>query len=306
MSTTDPQIQISEFVELVAFPFLESKNSIFDIIIEEEINIKNYCAALINKICILKNTKYSGFIDYQTTLVADPLSWIENLEELISNNEKFLESNYAKIKIQSFYNLLEKKRIEIEYTTIKKTKNKISDKYINAKSDDKIFCYKTTKIKVEKIEKFNDKISFLNNEIFDYEEADIILNNPKLCDYKLQCEKLKIRIETIRKQNLENELENLNKLNLNQKPKFKIRLFGPINIITDAYKQMMFIAKPNGVPYIQHKIKEVAQFICDNHLDEQGNELSYQTILTYLSPTRIDKNPNNNWKVNIKSDSKEN
>jgi hypothetical protein len=97
LKTNTPKIQISEFVELLAFPLLESKNPIFDIIIEEEININNYCATLVNKICILKNTKYSGFIDYQTNLVADALLWIENLEELISNNEKFLESNCAKI-----------------------------------------------------------------------------------------------------------------------------------------------------------------------------------------------------------------
>ena len=207
------------------------------------------------------------------------------------------------------FDLLDKKRRKLESMTLKKTKTKISDKIINAKSDDKIFCYKTTKIKVESLEKFNDKIAFLNNEIFDYDEADIISKNPKLCDYKIQCEKLIVRIETTRKQNLEIErenLENLDQLNINQIPKLKIKLCGPINIITDAYKQMMFIAKPNGVPYIQHKIKEVAQFICDNHLDDKGNDISYQTVLTYLSPTRIDKNPNNNWKVNIKSDSKEN
>ena len=309
MRTKSPQIQISEFVELVAITASESKTPNFDILIEGKIDINNYCDALINKVCILNNTNYSDFLDYQCKQKINRLLFLEKFQELIINNEKVFTTKCLNLKMSYFFDLLDKKHKELQSTTVKKTKTNIQDKYINAKSDDKIFCYKSTKITVEKIEKFNDKISFLNNEIFDYDEADIILNNPKLCDYKIQCEKLKVRIETIRKQNLEIELENLqnlNKLNLNPKPQFKIKLCGPINIITDAYKQMMFTAKPNGVPYIQNKIKEIAEFICDNHLDDKGNEISYQTVLTYLSPTRIDKNPNNNWKVTIKSDSKEN
>lgn len=65
MRTKNPQIQISEFVELVAFPLKLSTNHIFDLLIEDEININNYCAALIDKVCILKNTSYVNFIDYQ-------------------------------------------------------------------------------------------------------------------------------------------------------------------------------------------------------------------------------------------------
>ena len=213
MKTNTPRIQISEFVELVALPTKSLSYQIFDLIIEDEININTYCAALIDKVCILNNTSYSNFIDYQCVQVHNPQLFLEKFQELITNNEKVFRTKCINLKLFNLFDLLEKKRRKLESTTLKKTKTKISDKIINAKSDDKIFCYKTTKIKVEKIEKFNDKIAFLNNEIFDYEEADIILNNPKLCDYKVQCEKLKIRIETIRKQNLEIELENLENLN---------------------------------------------------------------------------------------------
>ena len=55
---------------------------------------------------------------------------------------------------------------------------------------------------------------------------------------------------------------------------------------------MMFNVKPNGKPYIQYKIKDVAQFICDNFTDENGQALSNATIQTYLSPNRTDKDPN--------------
>ena len=54
-----------------------------------------------------------------------------------------------------------------------------------------------------------------------------------------------------------------------------------------------------AVKSIQNKIKDIAKFICDHYVDEKGNELSMQTIQTYLSPTRTDKNPNNDWKIKL-------
>ena len=82
-----------------------------------------------------------------------------------------------------------------------------------------------------------------------------------------------------------------------ENPKIKLQLNGPINIVTNAFKQMMVNIKPNGKPYIQYKIKDIAQFICDNFVDEHGQPLSQATIQTYLSPNRTDKDPNNDIKV---------
>ena len=43
-------MQAAEFVELLAVPAAQAKNPLFDIIIEDKINIQNYCNALIAKI----------------------------------------------------------------------------------------------------------------------------------------------------------------------------------------------------------------------------------------------------------------
>lgn len=94
----------------------------------------------------------------------------------------------------------------------------------------------------------------------------------------------------------ENEKNEINpETNLN--PKITLQINGPINIVTNAFKQMMVNVKPNGKPYIQYKIKDVAQFICDNFVDEYGQPLSQATIQTYLSPNRTDKDPNSDMKV---------
>ena len=142
----------------------------------------------------------------------------------------------------------------------------------------------------------------MNEEICEYKQSEVYFINNKLLDYKKQCKALlkQIQNEKILKCQLEKEqAEEKNKIALEKKPTLKIRLNGPINILTDAYKQMMYEVKPNGKPYIEYKIKEIAKFICDNYLDENGNELSILTIQTYLSPTRTDKNPNNDWKIKL-------
>ena len=52
-------IQTSQFVELVAVPLAQSTNSDFDIIIENEITLQNYCEALVNKVFCLHQSQFT-------------------------------------------------------------------------------------------------------------------------------------------------------------------------------------------------------------------------------------------------------
>ena len=295
-------IQTSQFVELVAVPAAQSTNIDFDIIIENEITLQNYCEALVNKVFNLNQSEFPDFINYQCNIVIDALVWLNKFEKLISNNEESFTSKCAFTRISKLINLIELKRKEMQSIRVEKPIIKISKRLINADAEDRYFSFHETKLHVETLESFNDKIIFLTEEIFDYEEADIISKNSTLGEYNLQCEKLKVRLQTTRKLlfDIEKEKqETILKANSEIKPTFKIRLNGPINILTDVYKQMMNNVKPNGKPYIQYKIKDIAKFICDSYVDENGNELSMLTIQTYLSPTRTDKNPNNDWKIKL-------
>lgn len=73
-------------MEFIAVTQAQSNNTLFDIIINDEINVQAYCTALITKIFDLPQSKYSDFINYQTDLVKDELNWINKLERLISRN----------------------------------------------------------------------------------------------------------------------------------------------------------------------------------------------------------------------------
>ena len=295
-------MQTAEFVELLAVPQAQAKNPLFDIIVEDKINIQNYCNALIAKIIELKQSQFPAFIDYQFNQVKNPEIWICKLEKLLANNEAFFSSKTAMSRYNKLYILIEKKRTELQSSRVKELVSKTPKRLINAESEERYFSFSEVKIHIAALTNYPNKILYLNEEICEYKQSEVYFINNKLLDYRKQCKALlkQIQNEKILKCQLEKEqLEEKSKMALEIKPTFKIQINGPINILTDVYKQMMYEVKPNGTPYIQYKIKEVTKFICDNYIDEHGNELSPLTIRTYLSPTRSDKDPNNDWKIKL-------
>ena len=79
-------MQTAPFVELLAVPQAQAKNPLFDIIVEDKINIQNYCNALIAKILVLRPSQFPDFIDYQFNLVKNPEIWLNKFEKLLANN----------------------------------------------------------------------------------------------------------------------------------------------------------------------------------------------------------------------------
>ncbi|SHM22145.1 hypothetical protein [Flavobacterium xinjiangense] len=295
-------MQTAPFVELLAVPAALAKNPLFDIIVEDKITIQNYCNALISKILELRQSQFPAFIDYQFNQVKNPEIWLNKFEKLLANNAEQFEGIRNNSKFIKLYTLIEKKRTHLQSSSVKEPITKTPKRLINAESEDRYFSFSEVKIHIGALTNYPDKILYLNEEICEYKQSEVYFINNKLLDYRKQCKALlkQIQNEKILKCQLEKEqADEKNKMALEIKPTFKIRINGPINILTDAYKQMMNDVKPNGKPYIEYKIIEIAKFICDNYLDENGNELSMLTIQTYLSPTRTDKNPNNDWKIKL-------
>jgi cobalamin biosynthesis Co2+ chelatase CbiK len=180
--------------------------------------------------------------------------------------------------------------------------SKLQKRQINAEADERYFSFYELKNQMDSIKGFNEKIIFITKEIFHYRQADIISQNNKLPPYDEQCQQLIEQLHTLRALQAEYEKEQQEikskSKNLNDNSK-KIKINGPLNILTNAYKQMMNSIKIAGTPYLPYKIKDIALFICNNFVDENGNPLSITTVQTYLSPSRNDKDPNNDRAVHL-------
>lgn len=288
-------LKTTPFPEFVTSTSSNSINPLFDIVIDENVNLENYCRALIQKVFDLPQSKFGLFIEYQTELVKDELKWINKFEKLITLNEELFSDKKVFCRYNKMYHYIDKKRDELQIISTKRNSKSTPKRLINAEAEDRYFSFHEVKEHVEKINDFNEKLIYLTEEIFEYKQADIISVNNKLQAYDEQCNQLIEKLQTIRRMKTDFEKEKAqNEINPGptENPKIKLQLNGPINIVTNAFKQMMVNIKPNGKPYIQYKIKDVAQFICDNFVDEHGQPLSQATIQTYLSPNRTDKDPN--------------
>lgn len=182
----------------------------------------------------------------------------------------------------------------MQSSPVKELKIKAPKRLINATSDDRYFSYYEVKNHIETLPNLSEKLIYLTQEAFAYKQADKFSINTTLQAYDEQCNHQIEHLQTLRKMRADYEKEqreNLENVLSEKATTFKIRINGPINILTDVYKQMMNSPKWNGKTYISHSIKDITKFICDNYLDEFGNELSPNTIRTYLSPTRNDKDP---------------
>lgn len=300
MNSENQIIKTAPFVEFLAVPQAQAKNPLFDIIIEEKFTLNSYCIALIEKILTLRQSHFPAFINYQCQQVSNPTIWINKLEKLIANNEAVFSSKTAMSRYNKLYTLIEKKRTELQSTRVIDTKPKATKRQINADTDDRYFSFFEAKSYINSLDNFNDKIIYLMDEIFEYNQADIVSLNNKLQPYDKQCTQLIEQLQIMRKVKNDFEKENQEKQateNSSNIPFQKIKLNGPTNIITNAFKQMMVDVKPNGKPYIQGKIKDISQIICLIFEDEKGEPLSQATVQTYLSPNRTDKDPNNDIKV---------
>ena len=293
-------VKITPFPELTSVTTSQSLNPIFDIIIDENVNLENYCKALIQKVLELPHSKFGLFINYQSELVKDELKWINKFEKLITLNEELFSDKKVFCRYNKMYHYIDKKRDELQIISTKRNSKSTPKRLINAEAEDRYFSFHEVKEHVEKINDFNEKLIYLTEEVFEYKQADIISINNKLQAYDEQCNQLIEKLQTIRRMKTDFEKEkaqNQNNPGTTENPKIKLQLNGPINILTNAFKQMMVNINPNGKPYIQYKIKDIAQFICENFIDENGKPISQATIQTYLSPNRTDKDPNSDMKV---------
>jgi hypothetical protein len=293
-------VKTTPFPEFVTATSSNSTNPLFDIVIDNIVSLENYCIALIQKVFDLPQSKFGLFINYQTELVKDELKWINKFEKLITLNEELFSDKKVFCRYNKMYHCIDKKRDELQIINSKRNSKSTPKRLINADAEDRYFSFHEVKEHVEKINDFNEKLIYLTEEIFEYKQAEIISKNGKLLDYDIQCNQLIEKLQTIRKMKTDFEKEkeqNENNPGPTINPKIPIQINGPINILTNAFKQMMVNINPNGKPYIQYKIKDIAQFICENFIDENGKPISQATIQTYLSPNRTDKDPNNDMKV---------
>lgn len=298
MNLKGQNIKKSLFSEWRTIDTAQSAASIFDITHDQEPTLENYCIALLEKVFTIPQSQLPEFINYQLQLAQDGNTWLNKFEKLLANNEELFFSQKALSRFNKLYNTIEKKRTELQFSSVKETKQSTPKRLINAESEDRYFSFFEIKHQVEKMESFNEKIIFLNEEIFEYRQADIISINNKLQAYDQQCVQFIEKLQTLRK--MRSEIEKEKELELEKKLiTKKLKFNGNLNQLVDIFYQLSRELFVDGKSFIDASNGEIVNMIVNNFIDKDNNEISPQTVETILKPSRGDKRPKTHKRIDL-------
>ena len=286
------------FSEWRAVDTAQSAASIFDITHDQEPTLENYCIALLEKVFTIPQSQLPEFITYQIQLNSDGTTWLNKFEKLLANNEELFITQKALSRFNKLYNIIEKKRTELQTSSVKEIKQPTPKRLINADAEDRYFSFFEVKQHVEKMEAFNDKILYLNEEIFEYRQADIISINNKLQPYDQQCVQLIEKLQTLRK--MRSEIEKEKELEQEKKQTIKkLKFNGNLNQLVDIFYQLSRELFVDGKSFIDASNGDIVNMIVNNFIDKDNNEISPQTVETILKPSRGDKRPKTHKRIDL-------
>jgi hypothetical protein len=286
------------FLEQMTVISVQSTNTNLDIIVEEQSTIEDYCNALIEKLFKLPQTQFLNFINHQLEQVKSPSSWLDSFDLLVAENEKLFVENGLLSRYTKLCNLIEKKRDLLQCSTTKPIKPNVAKRYINAESDERYFSFYEIKKQLATLDDDNEKILLLTKEKHEYKQANIEFLNQKLPLFDKQCAK---EIEQIYEmQNIKSTIEKLKPATTISPNNFtKLQFNCNVNQFVDIFYQLSREILVDGKPVIEGNINDVANIIVNSFVDKDGKEISPQSVKTILQPSREDKRPNSNKRIDV-------
>lgn len=277
---------------------VQSTNINLDVIVEEQSTIDDYCNAVIQKLFKLPQTQFLNFINHQLEQVKSPSSWLDSFDLLIAENEKLFVENGLLSRYNKLCNLIEKKRELLQCSTAKPIKPNVAKRYINAESDERYFSFYEIKKQLASLDDDNEKILLLTKEKHEYKQANIEFLNQKLPLFDKQCAK---EIEQIYEmQNIKSTIEKQKPATTISPNNFtKLQFNCNVNQFVDIFYQLSREILVDGKPVIEGNINDVANIIVNSFVDKDGKEISPQSVKTILQPSREDKRPNSNKRIDV-------
>lgn len=269
--------QTVQFPEQTAVSKEQSKNALFDILQEEVSDNKAYCQELINKILKLPYAKLPDFFLHHCNFVEASIKWLNKFEKLISENEEMFVSRTMRDRMMKYYTIIERKRKELEIIRNRHPRQKPPMQYINAECEERYFSFKEVKSKVKGMADYTEKIMFLTNEMFDYQQASIDFINPKLPDYSDQCQKEIDQIQHLIRLTDEFSKQQMRK-NAKGIPFNKLKINFNINRLVDIFYQLHREFFVNGKPIIDGNINDLVAVVVNSFVDKNGQKLSPEII----------------------------
>ncbi len=256
-------------------------------------NMLHYCIALLNKAWSLPQSELSDFLNYQCKQINEPFCWLNKFEKLISLNEDLLEQFKPKTRITKLYTLLHSKREKVQAD---RSYSKNEGAQV-VKEPETQFDFKNVQSELAKLASFTDKCIYLIDRKTEYLQTDhvFIRKTAKpfdvLCD--LEMEKLETQNQLIKQVDSKNHATKMPSKN------DKVQINGNLNVLVDAFYQMLYEYPVNGKPFISCPQSKIVDIIVNNFLDKDNREISESTVRTILSEGKSEKRPKHDKRIII-------
>ena len=293
-----PLLETAPFMEFTSVKVTDAFNHLFDIEKNTEENLQSYCQALINKIFQLHYSQIQNFIKHHCSIAKNPIDWLNTFEKLIVVNEKLFQKGSDESRSIKFQTFIELKLLKLRCDETQESPKRLNKKQINAESEERYFSFKEVKEELDRIPIFEEKIVYLTNQKFDYQQSVIDFVNKNLPSFDEQCTNEIERLIEVRK--LEEQLTK-KKTNYIQRPTLenKIKINSNLNQIVDVFFQLNRELFIEGKPYLDANTNDFVALICNNFVDKDGHEISTATVETILRPSKYDKRPKSHKRIDV-------
>jgi hypothetical protein len=245
---------------------------------------QKYCDELFKKLLTIGLSEFAPFLDYQCTNISEPILWLNNLEKLIKVNISAFNTNHLQHRHTKLILQIGIKRHSIQ--EINSQQGHKPKKKVNGFTADKEYSFGHVKDQSVKYETSDEKIAYLQDQIFDYQLNPPEYINQKELPFDRQCG---LEIERLEKQEVMQQKIKSNKtkaMSINKLP-----FNGELKTLCDVFFKMMRNKTKVGVPMLPWTIAQAAEMICNNFCEPDGSPLSLSTVKTYLSPSRPESRP---------------
>ena len=295
-----PLLETVPFMEFTSVKVTDAFNHLFDIEKHTKENLQSYCQALINKIFQLRYSQIQNFINHHCSIAKNPIDWLNKFEKLIVVNEKLFQkgSNESRhIKLQTY---IELKRLKLRCDETQESPKRLNKKQINPESEERYFSFKEVKEELDRIPIFEEKIVYLTNQKFDYQQSVIDFVNKNLPPFDEQCTNEIERLIEVRK--LEEQLSKKKTNHINKSTptlENKIKINSNLNQLVDVFFQLNRELFIESKPFLDANTNDFVALICNNFVDKDGHEISPATVETILRPSKYDKRPKSHKRIDV-------
>ena len=261
-----------------------------DISILAKFDQQTYNQQLFHRILSIGLSDLPDFLTYQCKQVSRPIVWLNNLEKLIMLNMDFFNTpklHHRHTKLIS--------QIDLKRTQLEKAQRKKKSSLVIGYNSVKEYSFSEVKEQAQTYTTTAEKILFLNDQIFDYQQNPPEYINTKSLPFDKLCQ---IEIERLeRKEVLAARIESQKQQTpANVK---KIPFNGELKVLCDIYYQMMRKKTRDKEPILTQSIAQITDHICNAFCYADGSSISASTVRTYLSPSKPENRPKTDSEFDI-------